>query len=87
MPSNPGWITSAVNHRKYDDVVVVLGVIDSKWKGLAKQAMVICVHDSVGPCINPQALDICFQRTYEIVSQADFLGLVKAEPLIQISER
>jgi hypothetical protein len=72
MTSDPGWITPTVDHRKYDDVVVILGVIDSKWKGLAKQAMVIRVHDSVGPGINPQTLDICLQRTYEIVSQADF---------------
>ncbi len=87
MRSNPSWITSAVNHRKYDDVLVFFGVIDRKWKRLAKQAVVICVHDAVASGSNPQTLNVCFHSAYEIVSQPDFLRLVKVETLIQIPAR
>jgi hypothetical protein len=73
MPSNPGGITPAINHREYRDLLLPLCVIDRKGKSPAKQAVVICVHNSVDPRINPETLNVRFDRIYEIVSEPDLL--------------
>jgi hypothetical protein len=40
-------MTPAINHGEYRDLLFRFGVIDREWKGLAQQAVIIRVLDSV----------------------------------------
>jgi hypothetical protein len=84
MPSDPSGMTPAINHREYRDLLFRFGVIDREWKGLAQQAVIIRVLDSVYSGSNSQTLDVCLNGTQKVVSEPDLLRLVKVVTLVQI---
>ena len=87
MSSDPSGITPTINHRKYRDLLVRFGVIDREWKGLAQQAVIISVGDSVDSGSNSQTLNVRLDRTQEVVPEADLLQFVERKTLVQIPAR
>jgi len=84
MPADPSGMTPAINHREYRDLLIRFGVIDREGKGLAQQAVIIRVLDSVYSGRNSQTLDVCLNGTQKVVSEPDLLRLVKVVTLVQI---
>jgi hypothetical protein len=85
--SDPGRISSEIDHAPYDCTVILDRVENPIRKNPAQQSVVVPVNNAVHASCGAKPIDIGPKATDKIVPESALLSIVKLKAVVEIPER